>query len=168
MLAVSTKRSKIDTIDVASMPKDDEISRRLTLSIKKLQTAKKNYEEGEISPENTAKLLALEEALSKNIERIGELVKPRSPDSSQTVRPTFSRTTFYSAESPYLNRMDSSKSFRLVPPMKVKKSPAPGSQTKRRSPNEFLLSSLQLLENITNLQRLHSVRGDKTLAPFQE
>ncbi|QLL33356.1 hypothetical protein HG536_0E02670 [Torulaspora globosa] len=142
------------------MPKNDEVSRGLTLSIQKLQAALKSYEAGEISQEKVARLKELQGALSSGIQEISELVKsepisgaPALADKQQDSRPSFSRKRFYSSDSPYLNRMDLSRSYRLVPPMKVRKATA-SPQPKRVSPSEFLLSSLQLLENITNLQRL--------------
>lgn len=143
-------------VHAVKMPKDDEISRGLTLSIRKLQTALQSYESAKIPQENAARLVELRDLLASNVQEISDIVEhstPGSVENSKDGQPSFSRAKFYSSESPYLNKMDLSKSYRLVPPMKVKKSkPSP---TKRVSPSEFLLSSLQLLENITNLQRLH-------------
>lgn len=137
------------------MPKNDEISRGLTLSIQKLQAALQSYEAGEIPQEKVARLRELLGTLSNDVQEISELVTASGApaDKLQDGRPSFSRKRFYSSDSPYLNRMDLSRSFRLVPPMKVRKATS-ASQPKRVSPSEFLLSSLQLLENITNLQRL--------------
>ncbi|QLQ80914.1 hypothetical protein HG537_0E02690 [Torulaspora globosa] len=132
------------------MPKNDEISRELSASIEKLQAVLRSYEAGEISEDKVAKLRELQGRLSNGIQEITELVSGSSVEKQSS----FSRARFYSSDSPYLNRMDLSRSYRLVPPMKVRKATATVSQTKRVSPSEFLLSSLQLLENITNLQRL--------------
>lgn len=142
------------------MVNDDELSQGLKSNIQELQNVLRAYEECSTTKEQLQQLIDLQGRLSKNIQKIHKTICP----SSQNPQAKFDRTRFYSEDSPYVNKMDKSGSFRLVPPMKVRSKTTP-TQLKKKASTKFLLSSLQLLENIRNLQRLQksSVRDEASI-----
>lgn len=110
-----------------------------------------------------ARLIDLQKQITKTIEDVNNIIQPRvtmkvSALLNKVDKPSkrFSRTKFYSSASPYNNKKDKSNSFRIVPPMTLKKELGTAAQNKQTAPSQFLLSSLQLLENIRNLERLHN------------
>lgn len=148
------------------MPDDDDFSQGLRSSIVDLQEVLRAYEKSPVPDEQMRKLISLQEQLSQSIREIRDTIEPEVAESDVSTPVVespakFSRARFYSLDCPYANKMDKSESFRLIPPMKLRGT-AVAPQSKSKVSSQFLLSSLQLLENIRNLQRLQksSVRDE--------
>lgn len=150
------------------MSPDDRFRQGLNANIRELQTVLQIYDDSKVSQEEQMKKLSeLQHQLSKNIEEMHDILQPRVAmkvsallNKAEKPEKKFSRAKFYSLSSPYIRRMDKSKSYRIVPPMRLKNEP-PLSNSATPASSQFFLSSLQLLENIRNLQRLRQTSASK-------
>lgn len=145
--------------NIQKMPTDDEFANALNMNITELQSILRVYKETNIPKSSMNTLHEIQKQLSGHIKDINSILQPRVAmkvsallNKAEKPKKKFSRVTFYSSDSPYINRRDKSNSYRIVPPTDFK---SPITTTaKNVVSSQFLLNSLQLLENIRNLERL--------------
>lgn len=134
------------------MVDDEQVRQGLRSNVEELQKILEEYDQFELPADQLQHIVFLQEQLSDNIDQIRRTIGLGNPEPPKK----FSRTTFYSENSPYANKMDKSGSFRIVPPMMLRSHTTPN-QTNDEVSSRILLGGLQLLENVRNLQRLRTI-----------
>lgn len=147
------------------MPANDEFANALNMNIIELQSILRLYKKTNIPKSGMDTLNEIQKQLSGHIKDISNILQPRAAmkvsallNKAEKPKRKFSRMRFYTSDSPYINRRDKSKSYRIVPPINFK---TPITSTaKNVVSSQFLLNSLQLLENIRNLEKLQGTNTD--------
>ncbi|QLG71999.1 hypothetical protein HG535_0C03520 [Zygotorulaspora mrakii] len=140
---------------------DNELAELLHTNVKELKNCFDLCNSVSIPPGDKVVLVKLQKQISSTIEKINDILQPRVTmkvsallNKSDNPKPKFSRKRFYSRASPYNNKMDKSNSFRIIPPLTSKTELLSSSRRKHTVASQLLLNNIQLLENLSNLERL--------------